>query len=547
MPRFVRAMPPVMGPDGRPMPGPRRGVFVHRIPRNPSAQSPHNAVPSHSDNDDDNEHERKQRQRAPMELKQADYADVSNLDGDGDHDAVHSTNVIRWKLKRKKLQKWIRCGPRYGCYYSKEYELNNGSIWRLFIYPHGINQNGYQQDCVLFVALDELPYGVASMDVEFRLRFPACSVDFKFRKHFTPIIRSTGWPRGKLLSQTILDLADDGKKWVTLSCELVVHSVTFKGEPCSNFNYLRFKHEHPASVFALKHYLKPNGTRFRWRLSKTELAQFKSMHFKQCMVSRKFRVKWFKWYLQLYPNGLTQSGYVQPYLHCMKMPQSVTKIDAAFSFFVHETNAGYYHVDSFNGKLGKGWPERRLQRDGFVKWDELKSITIDCRVNILSIGVKAEQYFGGDRQDPLPVAVANGNSPSSESKSNEIEAEGNEDQVAPAAVHAAVDMSSMDPHGGGGDEEKEDPQDVADRAQFEKWLKEEVGLGQYLEMFTKNEIHSLDDVVEYIEEKSHLGEIGIKAFAHKAKMWKAILKLKECHQRDRDDAFIESSGTAFEF
>jgi len=63
--------------------------------------------------------------------------------------------------------------------------------------------------------------------------------------------------------------------------------------------------------------------------------------------------------------------------------------------------------------------------------------------------------------------------------------------------------------------------------EFKKWLNDEVGLVQYFDLFIENEIHSLDDILEYIEEKNHLGEIGIKPFAHKAKMWKNIVKLRE--------------------
>ena len=541
--------------------GPRRGFFIHRrMPRHRVVVSPH-CHPDDNDNDDDGENDDEQKrhqQRAPMNLKQADYASMDNLDGNGN--VNHSVNVIRWKLKRKKLQKWIRSGGAYEPYFSPEFEANNNSIWRLFVYPKGINQMGYQSNFVLFISLEELPYGVDSMDTECNLQFEACSVDFSFRKHFTPQNRSAGWSRGKLLSQQVLDVNDD-EKWFTLTCRLTFHSVTFKNEPCSNLNYLRYKVENPQSVFSLKHHLKPNGARFRWTLNKTEMAKFKSLAHKQCMVSKRFKIKWFKWYLQLYPNGLTQPHCVQPYVHCMKMPKMIKKVEAAYSFYIHEAHIGYYHVDSFDGKLGKGWPERRLLRGDkdkngrMIDWDKLSTLTIDCRVNILSISVKAEQYFGGDPDEPqssIAASAANvDSSEATESKSNEMEEEGNGDHVAPAAP--AVVHGVGGGHSSNGDEEKEDPENEADGVRFEKWLKEEVGLGQYLEMFRKNEIHSLDDVVEYIEEKSNLGEIGIKAFAHKTKVWRSILKLKEeqhaAEDPDRADEFIgdPSSGSAFEF
>ena len=43
--------------------------------------------------------------------------------------------------------------------------------------------------------------------------------------------------------------------------------------------------------------------------------------------------------------------------------------------------------------------------------------------------------------------------------------------------------------------------------EFKKWLNEEVGLVQYFDLFIENEIHCLDDILEYIEEKKHLADL----------------------------------------
>jgi len=185
----------------------------------------------------------------------------------------------------------------------------------------------------------------------------------------------------------------------------------------------------------------------------------------------------------------------------------------------------------------------------------MKSLTLECRVNILSVSVKAEKYFGMEEVVENEEKIAAAASPS-ERKMNEDEVEGRDDSdenpinIAPAG-NERNDGRDDD------DEEKEDPQDVVDQERFGKWLKEVVGLGQYLEMFQKNEIHSLHDVVEYIEEKNHLGEIGIKPFAHKAKLWKAILKLRERQEIEMevgdevqaDDSAVgdPTSASAFEF
>merc|ERR1712013_743880 len=129
-----------------------------------------------------------------------------------------------------------------------------------------------------------------------------------------------------------------------------------------------------------------------------------------------------------------------------------------------------------------------------MKWSEFESVTMDIRVNVLNIGMSAEGYFG----DRANVKAREGASEAKEEK----------------------EMSA-------GQKAEEEVQ-RKERALLRRWLSEEVRLGGfgYFELFVTNEIHSLDDVREFIEEKAHLVEIGIKPFAHRARLWKAIVALK---------------------
>merc|ERR1712107_563686 len=109
---------------------------------------------------------------------------------------------------------------------------------------------------------------------------------------------------------------------------------------------------------------------FRWKVNKRV---FVASQFKQYQQSRTWSLNGFKFRLEVYPQGLQRSGYVQPYLHLVSMPKHVRKIDAYFSFFFRECSIGYGHVDGFNGKIGKGWPDMKLKFDE-IKWADLKSL-----------------------------------------------------------------------------------------------------------------------------------------------------------------------------
>ena len=308
------------------------------------------------DNDDDDDEESKINTQE-IHIKPAEY--------DNDNDA--SLNLIKWKIKKTKIQNWIKNGKKFGCYHSDCYELNNGSIWRFFVYPNGINQAGYNEDCVLFISLDELPFGVNSMEVEFAMHFKTCNVNFKFKKCFSNFVSSAGWPRNFLSLQKILDLPSN-KNYVKFTCDLIIHCVCFNGKKMTNKEYVLWKQNNPENILSFKGNKKPNGRLFRWGLKRKT---FIDASFKQYQQSKVLRLNGFKWYIQLYPSGLTRSGFVQPYLHLIKMPYGISKVDVRFSFYIREVNIGYSHVDTFNGKMGKGWPDIRLKKDEF-KWDQLK-------------------------------------------------------------------------------------------------------------------------------------------------------------------------------
>eukprot|EP01083_Nonionella_stella_P036654 100001_1 len=432
---------------------------------------------------------------ADEEEKDAEEAiEIKKAECDTETDA----NLLKWKLKRVKLQNWIKTGPKYACYFSDEQQLNNGSIWRFFMYPNGINQGGYHEDTVLFIMLEQLPFGVQAMDIEFALHFAALNVHFKFRKTFNHFVRSAGWPRNFLLMSKVLEVPQN-KQCVKLTCDLVVHSVIVEGKRMTNEDYVTWKGHNPLYDEGVSK--KPDSRLFRWKLDKK---MFIDAQFKQYQQSKTFEINGFKFYVQTYPNGLARNGFVQPYLHLVKMPPSVNKIDAHFTFYFREINVGYSHVDTFNGKMGKGWPEMRLKRE-HVKWNDLKSITMDCRVNILNISVNATGWFV--RHLGL--------------KKTEEENECKED----AAMNNGGHVES---------ERDKEKQQRLRKEELKRWLCEDE-LGKYFDRFVENEIRSLDDVVEYIEDPNNLKEIGVKPFGHRVKIWKNILKLQEIRQMQNDD------------
>ena len=152
-----------------------------------------------------------------------------------------------------------------------------------------------------------------------------------------------------------------------------------------------------------------------------------------------------------------------------------------------------------------GWPDLKLKFDE-IKWNELKNITVDCRVNILNVSVDDVGWFatednGAERIDDC--------------------------------VDGNVEEEEEEKKDDGDDEGQVNEEERANEEEFKKWLIEEVGLGQYFDAFTENEIRSLDEVVEYIEEKENLKEIGIKPFAHRAKLWRKIVALKK--RKDDDE------------
>eukprot|EP01084_Bolivina_argentea_P170562 295549_1 len=457
-------------------------MVFRRMQMNNSSVS--NTVRNVYDNDDENETESKQNK---IEIKQAEYSDENA-----------SSNLMKWKIRKTKIQKWISVGKKFQSYFSEEQELNNGSIWRFFVYPNGINQQGYQQDCVLFIMLEELPFGVDAMDVEFALHFKSCNINFKFRKTFNNFVRSTGWPRNFLLSQKIMELPSN-KNFVKFTCDLIIHCVICNNgnKRMTNLEFIKWKKNDPK--YGLIGY-KPNGRLFRWKIDKKA---FIDAQFKQYQQTKTWNVNGFKFYIHLYPNGLSREGVVQPYLHLIKMPYSVNKIDAHFSFYFREINVGYSHVDMFNGKIGKGWPDMKLKRDE-VKWSDLKNITMDCRVNILNVSVNAQGWFTDKNGEKI------------ESKMNDNDGENKNDNDNEQEEKKKDNILVV----------KESEQEKGEK-EFKNWLSEKVGLEEYFDNFIENEIHSLEEVVEYIEEKNNLKEIGIKAFGHRVKLWKCIVKLKE--------------------
>ena len=505
----------------QPRPMPRINVIRRNINQNSQA----NTVRSMLDDGDDDEENKINTQQ--INVKPAEF----NNDNDP------SLNLIKWKIKKTKVQNWIKKGKKFGCYFSDCYELNNGSIWRFFVYPNGINQAGYHDDCVLFISLDELPFGVNSMEVEFAMHFKTGNVNFKFRKCFNNFVCSAGWPRNFLKLQKILDLPQN-KNYVKFTCDLIIHCVCFNGKKMTNQEYILWKQNNPENILTAKGNDKPNGKLFRWGLKRKT---FIDATFKQYQQSKVLTVNGFKWHIQIYPSGLTRSGFVQPYLHLLKMPYGISRVDARFSFYIREVNIGYSHVDTFNGKMGKGWPDARLKKDEF-KWDQLKSITFDVRINILNVNLNNTLYFIGEfnkkngvsaqqqqeemKQNQPQQPSSRINSNLSESKDDKDEEESEEEESKNDVTSTSTSSSSSSSPASSDNVQKNDGV-KGDEMEFKKWLNDEVGLVQYFDLFIENEIHSLDDILEYIEEKNHLGEIGIKPFAHKAKMWKNIVKLRE--------------------
>merc|ERR1719420_1167616 len=101
------------------------------------------------------------------------------------------------------------------------------------------------------------------MDVELTLIFKACKVHFTFRKQFSAMVKSAGWPKNALKSAQILALPET-KKFVKFSCALQIHSVLFNEQRVSNEQYMKFKTLNPRSLFSLTHPHKPNGGLLRW-------------------------------------------------------------------------------------------------------------------------------------------------------------------------------------------------------------------------------------------------------------------------------------------
>jgi len=488
-------------------PNMRRPMVIHRVPLGQTARSnaSTNAPRPNNNNNNNNNNGADGEQKSnddddvddtpAVEISKAEFAAEMH----DEHDA--GLNVLTWKLRRKQLLTWA-AGKKLQCYWSPPFECNNGSVWRMTLYPAGMYMPGYQNDCVLFLMLEDLPFGVDGLDVEFAMHFEAFDINFKFRRNFTyqAQLATAGWPRNCLLTQKLNDLPVS-KKTVHFSVDVTMHRVLLNnGRTMTNLQYMQWIKGSPRSTFARFGNQKVNGRLFRWKLNKKT---FRESQVKQFQQSRVYRFAGFQFYLQIYPKGMAQAGFVQPYLHVVRMPPKVATVELLFAFYLNEVHIGNRHIDVFNGKLGKGWGDLTLPAD-LIKWDDPElantdHLTLDCRVNILHVSLNSVAWFN-----------------------KEVSSQQQQPQQIPS-----IPIES--------ERKESDDSDLNENEKmFKTWLTETVGLQQYFALFVKNEIRSLQDVSEYIEEKTDLTEIGIKAFAHRAKIWKNIIKLKESKQTNDD-------------
>eukprot|EP01083_Nonionella_stella_P147601 466041_1 len=126
-------------------------------------------------------------------------------------------------------------------------------------------------------------------------------------------------------------------------------------------------------------------TTYTWKITDPSLVQqMKNSKNESKWSSPTFAAGGFKWYLDVYPNGLDKSvkGYVDLFLYLAFVPPKVKSIPARYELRLIETDTFYKNRKSFDkSEMNSGWTRKLLHN----QIQNLSTLTFSAKVDVLGV------------------------------------------------------------------------------------------------------------------------------------------------------------------
>eukprot|EP00485_Elphidium_margaritaceum_P004800 CAMPEP_0202685682 /NCGR_PEP_ID=MMETSP1385-20130828/1504_1 /ASSEMBLY_ACC=CAM_ASM_000861 /TAXON_ID=933848 /ORGANISM="Elphidium margaritaceum" /LENGTH=420 /DNA_ID=CAMNT_0049340101 /DNA_START=1505 /DNA_END=2763 /DNA_ORIENTATION=+ len=103
----------------------------------------------------------------------------------------------------------------------------------------------------------------------------------------------------------------------------------------------------------------------------TTLTQIKTASFQKQFKGSVFSAFGMRWYLDVYPNGYREPGFVELFLNLPSFPPKLKAFEIALTLQCLETDTKHERTATFDSSEGTGWPKQILAIDQIDKCDTL--------------------------------------------------------------------------------------------------------------------------------------------------------------------------------
>eukprot|EP01083_Nonionella_stella_P176760 619336_1 len=283
-------------------------------------------------------------------------------------------------------------------------------------------------------------------------------------------------------------------------------------------------------------------TTYTWKITDPSLVQqMKNAKNESKWSSPTFAAGGFKWYLDVYPNGLDKSvkGYVDLFLYLAFVPPKVKSIPARYELRLIETDTFYKNRKSFDkSEMNSGWTRKLLHN----QIQNLSTLTFSAKVDVLGVidhednvitswsvntgreeSKQSEHKLMVARLDSLANSVNQlvNNIRSLQQRVTDVERRTNEDEKDDTDnIWAEIkvikhDLRQLSPIA------KMNPKQL----KLKSWLENQVGFPQYYEMFMNNGIEDLS--IASMLTMETIKNMGIDKVGHQMKLLRAVSKLND--------------------
>eukprot|EP01083_Nonionella_stella_P176759 619334_1 len=294
-------------------------------------------------------------------------------------------------------------------------------------------------------------------------------------------------------------------------------------------------------------------TTYTWKITDPSLVQqMKNAKNESKWTSPTFSAGGFKWYLDVYPNGIDKSwkGYVDHFLFLAFLPPKVKSIRVRYELRLMETDSvdkHSGHSKSFDkSNMNWGWSRKLLHN----QIQNLRTLTFSAKVDVLGV-------IDHEDNDITSLYVC---MDSEESKHSALEhAKQSElklmvaqlDSLANSVNQLVNNIRSLqqrvtDVERRTNDDEKDDPDNMwaeikvikqdlrklspiakmnPKQLKLKSWLENQVGFPQYYEMFMNNGIEDLS--IASMLTMETIKNMGIDKVGHQMKLLRAVSKLND--------------------